>query len=460
MDLKHTLTQNIDDEWSKFLTNKYDDDDDNDNDDNVSAISDDFKDDESINTNKEWCDNDSMWGGSQSEMGESVNISYNANLTVPEPTDIYISTKSKIAYLTKPVNMSVFWNIPVISYSVPECGVIKKQIGIKSETPEELELVQERLKNETMCVRQHVMRHIDNPNGRKIKFKDIRKITIGVSTKDIMTCRAKEKQVFTNCFVMILRLKNETGFKEFHVKVFNTGKLEMPGVQNEDMFHLLIKNVISVLQPYYDEPLECLDKVDTILINSNFNCGFYINRDMLHDILKYKYNIKTAYDPCSYPGIQSTFYYNNDLCVQNGMQIAKENEEKYKNVTEVSFMIFRTGSVLISGMCEEHVIQEVYNFLTAILKQEFKFICQKLVTKAELLAKEKKKNVRRKKINIMTGVVEPTSECLNLDSSVINSVINSETVFTTSLDKRKPRKRETGYLEVVEEVETEVELEA
>jgi hypothetical protein len=342
------ITTNIDDEWSNFLTNKYEEE---------------SSEDENNNLHDEFNEDDE-------ELNSTTEISWD----VPEPTNIYISTKSKIAYLAQPVDLKIFWDIPIISYSTPQNGVIKKQIKINSKTPEELDVVQERLKKENL-VDQHIMSHIDNPNGR-IKFKDIRKITIGVSTKDIMSYRSKKKQAFYNCFVLILRLKFNDRYREFHVKVFNTGKLEMPGVQSESMFQILLNHIITILQPFYSEPLTYSENSDTVLINSNFNCGFYINREVLYDILRSKYNIQAIYDPCSYPGIQCKFYYNNDIGVQTGMQITTENKDKYKNITEVSFMIFRTGSVLIVGMCEEFVLQDIYNFLKALLKTEFKYICQ------------------------------------------------------------------------------------
>jgi hypothetical protein len=207
---------NIDDEWSKFLTNKYDEcssDDENNN------LHDELSDNENTN-DKEW-DEVGAWPMTKSNTSEMVDYSQTkpipiSELTVPEPTDIYISTKSKIAYLTQAVDLNIFWNIPVISYSSPQNGVIKKQIKINSKTPEELDFVQQRLQKEIL-VDQHIMSHIDNPNGR-IKFKDIRKITIGVSTKDIMSYRSKKKQAFYNCFVMILRLKIKDRCQEFRAK--------------------------------------------------------------------------------------------------------------------------------------------------------------------------------------------------------------------------------------------------
>jgi hypothetical protein len=320
------------------------------------------------------------------------NVEYDCE--VPESSDIYISTKSKIAYLTNPIDLSIFWKIPVIQYSTPKNGIIKKQIKYNSKTPEELEIVQSLLQKEKYY-EQQIITHIDNPNGR-IKYKDIRKISIGLSKKDIMSYRKKKKQAFYNCFVVILRIMFDDIFKEFHVKMFNTGKIETPGVQNDHMFETVLEYVINILQPYFPNKLSYFKTSDTVLINSNFNCGFYINREKLFDILREKYNIQCIYDSCSYPGIQCKFYYNNDIGVQSGIQITTENKEKYQNITEVAFMIFRTGSVLIVGKCEENVLRDIYYFIKCILKTEFKIICQKIISLEEKNAKKKKKKIRKK----------------------------------------------------------------
>jgi hypothetical protein len=325
------------------------------------------------------------------------------NVDAPNPSDIYISTKSKIAYLERHVELKMFWDIPIIPYATPKNGVIKKQMKFISETPEKLSEIQERLKKE-IYFEENIMAHIDNPNGR-IKFKDIRKITIGMSKKDIMSYRIKKKQAFFNCFVMIIRIKIDDCFREFHIKVFNTGKLEIPGVQSDQLFELVLQNILDILQPHHDFKLAYKQTSDTVLINSNFNCGFYIDREVLFDILRNKYNIQAIYDPCSYPGIQCKFYYNNDIGIQTGKQITTENIGKYTNITPVSFMIFRTGSVLIVGMCDERILQIIYEFLKTLLKDEFKYICQKIIpTNCENL-KDKKKKIRKKMIHISEDMV-------------------------------------------------------
>ena len=313
----------------------------------------------------------------------------------PKATDIYISTKTNISYLNMHIDLKdVFWNIPVIKYGDPVIGVVKKQMKFNSTLPEELVDIKTRLKNE-IYVDEHIITNIDNPNGR-IKFKDIRKVSIGVSKKDVISYRSKKKSAFYNCFVMILRVKCENIFKEFHVKVFNTGKLEIPGIQTDEMFCKIIDMVVCVLTPHVSTPIYHIpDKTQTVLINSNFNCGFYINREVLFDILRNKYGIECIYDPCSYPGIQCKFYYNGEKQTQTGIKDATEN------LIHVSFMIFRTGSILIVGKCCEDVLHCIYRFLKNMLTIEFLNIGIHII-QPETIQKTKYKKIRKKIIIVET----------------------------------------------------------
>jgi hypothetical protein len=403
---------NIDDAWTKFLTNttEYDGDDDDDE----YNLDGETKEYNSLNNN-----NDELFDG-----------------IAPEATSLYVSTQTKIAYLEQPINLDIFWNIPVIPYSTSQNGVIKKEIKLNSKSADDLLMIQERLKKE-LYYKEHIISHIDNPNGR-IKFKDIRKITVGISKKDIMSYRSKQKQAFYNCFVMILRINVESLFREFHIKVFNTGKLEIPGVQSESMFEIVLKYIISILQPHHDYNLSYIQTSDTVLINSNFNCGFFIKRQALYDLLRNKYNIQCIYDPCCpYPGIQCRFYYNSDLTEQNGTQIITENKNnKSKNITKVSFMIFRTGSVLIVGRCNQKIINNIYNFLTELLKNEFKFICQELNIKHFDCVKDKKKKIRKKIIYI-------DDEIVNADDTKIMEEVKEEVKeeIMKKIKERKPRSK-------------------
>ena len=374
-------SNSIDQEWEKFLSPGYDDDDLLSDDENITEI---IK-----QTDEEFL---------------SANLSADLNSDAPKATNIYISTKTKIAYLNRPIDLKeVFWKIPVIPYANPVNGVIKKQMKFNSIDKEELTFIQEKLTKETYF-EENIITHIDNPTGR-IKFKDTRKVSIGVSKKDLLSYRCKKKSAFYNCFVLILRMRVDQLFKEFHIKVFNTGKLEIPGIQSEPIFNMTLKLVLETLQPYVAEVLNYKDNsTETVLINSNFNCGFFINREIFYDILKFKYNIQSIYDPCSYPGIQCKFYYNPDTGLQNGCQISEETKHLFKDSMIISFMIFRTGSVLIVGRCDENVLMIIYEFLKIIFINEFKNICQKNVKNGEdlniIAVKDKKKKIRKKNISV------------------------------------------------------------
>ena len=239
------------------------------------------------------------------------NIAKNIKKVSPKCSAIYISTQTKIGYLNQTMDLNkLFWNIKIIPYQNREEGVIKKQMKCVCITDEETRILEDKIKSEK-CIYVDIISKINNPNARKIKYKDVRKINIGLCKKDLISYRIKKKGAFYNCIVLIIRLMVDGKFKEFHLKVFNTGKLEIPGIQKNKNLYILLEKLVKILQPHHQEEIKYLkDKIQTVLINSNFTCGFYINRNKLYNLLKYKYKIHTIFDSCSYPGIQCKFYYN------------------------------------------------------------------------------------------------------------------------------------------------------
>ena len=300
-------------------------------------------------------------------------------------TPIYISTKTKIAYLNQPVNIyDIFWKIPVQHYYQRSEGVIKKQIKFQTTDPAVVASIKEKLHQQPRCYDEFIIEHIDNPTGR-IPYKDQRKVSIGLCKKDLSGGNHKKKRAFFNCFVVILRInggiappderapEDDVLYKEMHVKVFNTGKLEIPGIQEDTTLIQVLQLLVSVLRPFLGDGLDYIrNRCETALINSNFNCGFYIDRDNLFKLLKYKYRMNCNYDSCSYPGIQSKFYYipEKPSHDQNGQQPVSMSMPYY----EVSFMIFRTGSILIVGKCNEDILTTIYRFICNILESEYSSI--------------------------------------------------------------------------------------
>ena len=319
------------------------------------------------------------------------NLQSTKNINKPKFSDLYISTKTKICFLNNEIDIyNVFWKIDLINYDDLKEGIIKKQIKVSCINEEQVEILEKNLKlQKNNIIKINKISKIDNPQGR-IKFKDVRKISVGICKKDLLNSRSKEKSAFYNCFVVIIRLLFNDSFREIHVKVFNTGKLEIPGIQSDEMLYKILNYLKDYFKVFYPD-IDYNNNSKTVLINSNFNCGYYIDRDKLFNILRYKYNINSCYDPCSYPGIQSHFYYdiNDNIDNQNGLQ--KNN----KNQSKISFMIFRTGSILIVGKCEENIIYYIYNFIKKIINDEFELISKQenYIKKQNICKKNKRKNI-------------------------------------------------------------------
>jgi hypothetical protein len=320
-------------------------------------------------------------------------IEKHANPLPPMPAcdALNISTKTKALFLNQEIDIhNVFWKIPVVEYWAPRCGVVKKQMKVVCKTPEELDAYLLRLQT-IPYYREQIIRQINTVNVRRQKYKDERKISIGISLKDILNARGKKKNAFYNCFALILRIQNEGQFREVHVKLFNTGKMEIPGVLNAALLDTVKTHLLELLCPLVNDDLLFLDneECDGVLINSNFNCGFHVDRDRLYEILRSdKYGLETAYDCCSYPGIKCKFYFNHDLGFDPTLQRGRVDEsdrslklselgKKTSKYTEVSFMIFRTGSCLIVGNCSEKVLTFVYEFMKTLFTQEYAQICMR-----------------------------------------------------------------------------------
>lgn len=363
-------------------------------------------------------DIDNEWGnfcdGGDMITQENIEDTSESMRDAPKCSDIYISTKTKIAYLNNDVDLTnVFWNLPILKYHEAKEGIVKKQMKFNSSTQEELNSITDKIPTDKF-VNQHIITQIINPEGR-IKFKDVRKISIGLSKKDIISYRGKQKGAFYNCFVVILRVKFNKVYREIHVKVFNTGKLEIPGIQTEDLLYKVLHLLIKILNDNTEtsEQFNYIEnKCNTVLINSNFRCGYYLNRDKLYNILKTKYRINCSYDSCSYPGIQCEFYYNPEIEIQTGQQVSEKITDKVTSkkdndtdIIKVSFMIFRTGSALIVGKCTEDILNIIYRFLCNMLTEEYPHISQGINNDTQLSASTSKTKQHKKKIQILKNEI-------------------------------------------------------
>jgi hypothetical protein len=231
-------------------------------------------------------------------------------------------------------------------------------------------------------------------------------------------------------------------FKECHVKVFNTGKIKIPGIQNDSMFTIILDKIINIIQPFINIPLSYTDDHNIVLTNSNFNCGFYILRDELNEILKSKYNIQTIYDPCSsYPGILCKFYYNLQLNMQTGIQPIENTDD----IIPVSFMIFRTGNVLIVGKCDEYILNKIYEFITNLFKVEFKNIFHELnIQKNKTFKLTTNQQKQRKRTILLTpSLTIDINKANNNNNNMIDDMfIIEEIIINNNVKNKKSKKKD------------------
>jgi hypothetical protein len=356
---------------------------------------------------------------------------------VLQEKDLHFSTRTQSMRVNCDLNIEhLFWNLPVIDYWKPEEGIVKKEMKQIIETREDYERYEQRKTqlletNPKILFREKVSKHIDNPHARKKKFKDVRKVSIGIIKRDIINAKKRDKNAFSNCFVIYLRFYHDGAFCENHVKVFNTGEMEIPGVHDYEVLETKIQallrrfftplihssplpipvpedtasptEIVNLLSNI--DPLPPLDtKPDTeitnpkpqkeikfemnshlesknVLINSDFNCGFYLDRKKVCQVVKGdKYGLD-AFIVGDYPGVKCKFYFKNHLPFEYEYQNGKLDREdhvlsmkalsKSPKYTVVTFTLFRTGTCLISGSCSEKMIWFVFHFVCKLLKEEY-----------------------------------------------------------------------------------------
>jgi TATA-box binding protein (TBP) (component of TFIID and TFIIIB) len=340
-------------------------------------------------------------------LNETISQDFNTN-HIEEEQQLSISTKTMIAYLNQTIDIkNVYWQLPILYYHEPTEGIIKKQIKITCTRFDEIDELNAKIKqiDDKHNTQIDILKHIEGET-----LKDVRKINIGLCKKDLMSYRTKKKSAFYNCFVVIMRIKEDGIFKEIHVKVFNTGKMEIPGIKSDETLfstlNLLCKilnNYTSLINVNYSKEEK---DIQTVLINSNFHCGYTVNREILYERLKFKYGFNALYDPCKYPGVQCKFYYNKYSNLQNGIcdcETPCSKKGRPRNAPtgpcmELSFMVFRTGSILIVGNCKEHVLRVIFERIKKIMCDERENCMINLVNKSEIEKPQCKKRNRKIKL--------------------------------------------------------------
>ena len=70
------------------------------------------------------------------------------------------------------------------------------------------------------------------------------------------------------------------------------------------------------------------------------------------------------------------------------------------NIIKVSFMVFRTGSVLIVGKCSNAILHSIYDLLCTIFINEYNSIHEVNITKISSHGLKQTRNSKMKRITV------------------------------------------------------------
>ena len=185
----------------------------------------------------------------------------------------------------------------------------------------------------------------------------------------------KKKNVFYNQITLHYFVN-----KVINVKIFNNGKLQMTGLKQIEQGKEVvesIKNIIKKLNIEIKDDNKIVDnkdfiinKYEIVLINSDFNVNYNIDRDILHRFI-INMNIFSSYEPLIYPGVNIKYFYNkcyNDgICKCSNMCTGKGNANGDGNCKRITIAVFKSGSIIITGANTIDQLLESYNFINNLM---------------------------------------------------------------------------------------------
>ena len=159
--------------------------------------------------------------------------------------------------------------------------------------------------------------------------------------------------------------------KIVNVKIFNNGGFQMTGITKYSQSDEILSYITELLfEKKLIESKTIIDK-DIVLINSDFDLGFKINREKLHRLVTEK-QFYSSFEPIIYPGVNIKYYYNLNLPVQNGIckcDCICNGKGKNNNCKKITIAVFNSGKALVTGGRNIREINTAHNFITNLIDE-------------------------------------------------------------------------------------------
>ena len=156
------------------------------------------------------------------------------------------------------------------------------------------------------------------------------------------------------------------------VKIFHNGKVQIAGLSNIKSCAYIIRKVNNKCSDYYENKKEAkITNVKIAMINSDFKISDTLNMTNFCELLS-NYSVQTngnflsiVYQPIKYPAINTKFICNKYL--EQYFEHVYKYSLKRKFDKSISILIFRSGSIIITGGNDINDYLDVYKYIINII---------------------------------------------------------------------------------------------
>ena len=174
--------------------------------------------------------------------------------------------------------------------------------------------------------------------------------------------------------------------KFVNVKVFNNGRIQMTGLRSKKQGITIINILISELKALPDTKLtEILDNSnpeivgsDIVLINSDFDIKFKVNREMLQRIV-IEGGYYSSYEPLIYPGVNIKYYFNKEKQLTGICNCVQQCNGKGNNgfCKKITIAVFNSGKIIITGGQSNEHLNTAHKFIIDLINEKKEEIMSK-----------------------------------------------------------------------------------
>lgn len=196
--------------------------------------------------------------------------------------------------------------------------------------------------------------------------------TVGLSHKYV----SKNNGKFYNS--MIFNWKTKYQYKQIvSIKIFPNGKIQIAGLSNIKSCAYIMRKVHNKCMNFYENKEKAkIINVKIAMINSDFKITNNLDLTLFCDLLS-KHSVQSngnflsiIYQPIKYPAINTKFICNDNL-EDYYNHIYKYSFKKKYNKT-LSVLIFRSGSIIITGGNNINDYLNTYEYLLNLINLNFK----------------------------------------------------------------------------------------